>query len=232
MPRRSYRLRLRLHRTTSAGLGVNFALVFFFGSFMFVLTLLLQAGLGQPPLHAGLEAGPLAFTFTAMSILGPRLSARFGARSITIGAGLAALGTIAMAVTGLRYGGHLTGWDLAPATALIGLGQGMALPSLIGAALSHVPPGRAGAAAGILTTTQQFGAASGVAVIGAVFYGRLGDVPSRGDSVSAMVLAMVIDAVIVLAAAGLTLLLPRRATGRRAAVPQERAAEYAREAVH
>ena len=105
-----------------------------------------------------------------MSILGPRLSARFGARSITIGAGLAALGTIGLAVTGVRYGGHLTGWDLAPTTALIGLGQGMALPSLIGAALSHVPPERAGAAAGILTTTQQFGAASGVAVIGAVFY--------------------------------------------------------------
>lgn len=71
--------------------------------------------------------------------------------------------------TGLRYGGHLTGWNLAPATALIGLGQGMALPSLIGAALSHVPPERAGAAAGILTTTQQFGVASGVAVIGAIF---------------------------------------------------------------
>jgi len=136
-----------------------------------------------------------------------------------------------MAVTGVRYGGHLTGWDLAPATALIGLGQGMALPSLIGAALSHVPPERAGAAAGILTTTQQFGAASGVAVIGAVFYGRLGDVPSRGGSVSAMVLAMVIDAVIVLAAAGLTLLLPRRSAGRQAPAARERVAEYT-EAVH
>jgi hypothetical protein len=51
-----------------------------------------------------------------------------------------------------------------------------------------------------------------------------------------MVLAMVIDAVIVLAAAGLTLLLPRRATGRQTAIPRERAkaeraAEYT-EAVH
>jgi hypothetical protein len=57
------------------------------------------------------------------------------------------LGTIALILTGVRYGGHLTGWDLAPATAIIGLGQGMALPSLIGAALAHVPPERAGAAA-------------------------------------------------------------------------------------
>ncbi len=36
---------------------------------------------------------------------------------------------------------------------------------------------------------------------------------------------MAIDAVIVLAAAGLTLLLPRRAAARPVAVPQERAAE-------
>ena len=107
-------------------------------------------------------------------------------------------------------------------------GHGAAVADRCGAVL---PPDRAGAAAGILTTTQQFGAASGVAVIGAVFYGRLGDVPSRGGSVSAMVLAMVIDAVIVLAAAGPTLLLPRRPAGRQAAVAQERAAEYSTEVV-
>ena len=194
---------------------MNFALVFFFGSFMFVLTLLLQAGLGQSPLRAGLEAGPLALAFTTMSILGPRLAARLGPWSITLGAGLDVLGTIGLVMTGVRYGRHLTGWDLAPTTAVIGLGQRMALPSLIGAALSHVPPERAGAAAGILTTAQQFGVASGVAVIGAVFYARLG--ATRASSVSAMEAAMAIDAVIVLASVGLTMLLPRRATGRRAA---------------
>ena len=53
------------------------------------------------------------------------------------------LGTIGLVLTGLRYGSHLPGWNLAPATAVIGLGQGMALPSLIGTALAHVPPGRA-----------------------------------------------------------------------------------------
>ena len=225
-------------RAFSAGTALNFALVFFFGSFMFVLTLLLQAGLGQSPLRAGLEAGPLALTFTTMSILGPRLAARLGPWSITIGAGLDVLGTIGLVLTGLRYGGHLTGWDLAPATAVIGLGQGMALPSLIGAALSNVPPERAGAAAGILTTAQQFGVASGVAVIGAVFYTRFGSTPA--SSVSAMALAMAINAVIVLVAAGLTTLLPRRTAGRRAGhapervaerVADERAAEYSTEAV-
>jgi len=130
--------------------------------------------------------------------------------------------------------GNLTR-DLAPATAVIGLGQGMALPSLIGAALSHVPPERAGAAAGILTTAQQFGVASGVAVIGAVFYTRLG--PGRASSVSAMTLAMAINALVVLAAAGLTTLLPRRPggqapAGRPAPAREEAAVEYSAGAPH
>ena len=222
-------------RAFSAGTAVNFALVFFFGSFMFVLTLLLQAGLGQSPLRAGLQAGPLALAFTTMSVLGPRLAARLGPWSITLGAGLDVLGTIVLVLTGLRYGGHLTGWALAPATAVIGLGQGMALPSLIGAALASVPPERAGAAAGILTTAQQFGAASGVAIVGAVFYTRLG--PGPASSVSAMALAMAINALVALAAAALTLLLPRRPggqapAGRPAPAREEAAVEYSAGAPH
>jgi len=56
-------------------------------------------------------------------------------------------------------------------------------------------------------------------------------VPSPGSSVSAMTVATTIDAAIVLAAAGLTLLLPRRAAARRAAgqpapVTEEPTAEY------
>jgi EmrB/QacA subfamily drug resistance transporter len=204
-------------RTFSAGLAVNFGLVFFFGSFMFVLTLLLQAGLGQPPLRAGVEALPLAAAFTIMSILSPRFAARLGARSITLGASLTTLGTIALAVTGARYGASLTAWDLAPATSLIGLGQGIALPSLIGAVLAHVRPERAGAAAGILTTTQQFGVASGVAVIGAIFYSALGTTPSRETFVSGMVLAMAVNAGLVAVAAAATLLLPGRRARRQAA---------------
>jgi EmrB/QacA subfamily drug resistance transporter len=207
-------LALFRNRTFSAGLAVNFGLVFFFGSFMFVLTLLLQAGLRQPPLHAGIEALPLATAFTIMSILSPRFSARLGPRSIALGASITTLGTVALAATGAYYGARLNAWDLAPATVLIGLGQGISLPSLIGAVLAHVRPERAGAAAGILTTTQQFGAASGIAVIGAIFYGALGAAPATGTFVSGMVVAMWVNAVLVAVATAVTLLLPRRAAAR------------------
>ena len=72
-----------------------------------------------------------------------------------------------------------------------------------------------GAAAGILTTAQQFGVASGVAVIGAVFYTRLGPAGSiRASSVSAMEVAMAINAAVVLASAALTTLLPRQSPAR------------------
>jgi hypothetical protein len=50
--------------------------------------------------------------------------------------------------------------------------------------------------------------ASGVAVIGAVFYTRLG--VTRAGSVSAIEVAMAINAAVVLASAALTTLLPRR----------------------
>jgi EmrB/QacA subfamily drug resistance transporter len=206
-------------RAFSAGLAVNFGLVFFFASFMFVLTLLLQAGLGQSPLHAGIEALPMAATFTTMSILSPRLAGWLGPRSVTTGAAIAAVGAAGLAVTGLHFGAHLTGWDVAPATAVIGLGQGMALPSLIGVVLTHVRPARAGAAAGILTTTQQFGAASGIAIIGAVFYGAIGPAPGRGSFVSGMALAMAVNAILLAGAAAVTLLLPRRAAAAPAATP-------------
>ena len=111
----------------------------------------------------------------------------------------------------MHAGGQLTGWETAPATALIGIGQGLMVPSLMGAVLSHVRPEQAGAAAGVLTTTQQFAIASGVAVIGAVFYEAIGGAPSRASFVSGLAVVAWVDAALLVLAAALTFLLPRRA---------------------
>jgi EmrB/QacA subfamily drug resistance transporter len=196
-------LSLFAERAFSAGLVVSFGLVCAFGSFMFVLTLLLQAGLGNSPLRAGTMAVPLALAFTTASILSPRAYAKFGPRAITAGAFVSSLGSLGLVVTGVRYGAHLTGWDLAPATMLIGAGNGTVIPSLIGAVLAHVHPGRAGSAAGLLTTSQQFGSAAGVAIIGAVFYASL------SSYVHGMEVAMVVDAGIMALGGAASFLLPR-----------------------
>jgi EmrB/QacA subfamily drug resistance transporter len=198
-------------RAFSAGLLLNFVSIFFFGSFMFVLTLLLQSGLGLSPLHAGIVNLPLALTFIAMTLLGPKVAARLGPRSITVGAGFAVLGAVTLALIAMHAGGHLTGWETAPATALIGIGQGLMVPSLMSAVLTHVRPERAGAAAGVLTTTQQFAVASGVAVLGAVFYEVIGGAPGRDSFVSGLMVIAWADAALLVLAAALTFLLPRRA---------------------
>jgi EmrB/QacA subfamily drug resistance transporter len=196
-------------RAFSAGLLLNFVAIFFFGSFMFVLTLLLQSGLGLSPLHAGIVNLPLALAFIAMTLLGPRVARRLGPRSITLGACLAALGAVVLALTAMHSGGQLTGWGTAPGTALIGLGQGLMVPSLMGAVLSHVRPSQAGAAAGVLTTAQQFAIASGVAIIGAVFYHVIGGAPTRASYVSGLSVIAWADVALLILAATLTFLLPR-----------------------
>jgi EmrB/QacA subfamily drug resistance transporter len=200
-------------RAFSAGLVLNFVVIFFFGSFMFVLTLLLQSGLGQSPLHAGIDNLPLAILFMAFCLLGPWLNARLGARSITVGTSVSGLGAVIFALLALHLGGRLTGWDTAIATTLVGVGQGMTVPSLMTAVLIHVHPRRAGSAAGILTTTQQFAIACGVAVIGAIFYGALGATPGRASFVSAAELIFWIDLALLAVAAALTFLLPRKQGG-------------------
>jgi MFS family permease len=145
-----------------------------------------------------------------MTLLGPKVAGRLGPRSITVGACFAMLGTVALAIIAMRSGGQLTGWDTAPATALIGIGQGLMVPSLMGAVLSHVRPEQAGAAAGVLTTTQQFAIACGVAVIGAVFYEVIGGAPTRASFVSGLEVVAWVDAALLVIAAALTFLLPRR----------------------
>jgi hypothetical protein len=137
------------------------------------------------------------------------VAAVLGPRSITLGAVAATVGAVVLALTAMHYGGQLTGWETAPGTALIGIGQGLMVPSLMSAVLSHVRPEQAGAAAGVLTTTQQFSIASGVAVIGAVFYEVIGGLPTRASFVSGLTVVAWVDAALLIVAAALTFLLPQ-----------------------
>ncbi len=69
-------------------------------------------------------------------------------------------------------GAGLSGWDLLWPLALAGLGLGFLVVPLVDLALATVDVRDAGAAAGVYSTFQQFGAALGVAVTGVVFFGR------------------------------------------------------------
>ncbi|HEX4811300.1 MAG TPA: MFS transporter, partial [Nonomuraea sp.] len=155
---------LRVH-SYLAGVGSIVAFMAYFAAFMFTLTLLLQGGMGMTALQAGLAFAPMGLAFSVTSLLGTRLVKRYGLVVVMIGGSVTALGLgllVAAAGPGVPY--------VVVALVLVGAGNGLVLPQLIGAALVEVAPHQAGVGSGILSTAQQFAGAGGVAVIGAVFF--------------------------------------------------------------
>ncbi|HEY3810348.1 MAG TPA: MFS transporter [Acidimicrobiales bacterium] len=203
-------LDLLRERVFAAGLALNGAFLAFFASFMLALTLLLQFGLGLTALQSGLTFGPLGVMFAVTSVSSGRLVARYGVRVIRLGAAISGAGLVALLLQLWAAGGSIHAPELIPAMMVIGVGNGMAVPSLIGAVLSGVDPARAGGASGVLVTAQQFCSAAGVAVMGVVFYSALGSHPGRADYVTAMMRLLGFDLFLVVAAMALTSLLPSR----------------------
>jgi MFS family permease len=151
--------------------------------------LLLQAGMGLTAFQAGLAFAPMGVLFSVTSVLGTRLVWRYGLIVVMIGGTVTALGLgllVAAAGLGLPY--------VMAALMLVGAGNGLVLPQLIGAALVEVEPHQAGIGSGILSTAQQFAGAGGVAVIGAVFFAVARD----GGHVAAMRWSAAIDLGLVL----------------------------------
>jgi MFS family permease len=166
-----------LLRHASMRRGLLLALPFFagFGAFMFCYALLVQQGLHDSALTAGVGLVPMAATFLLASLSTSRLLGRYGAKVLAAGALLQAAGLAVLAVTVyLGWPGLSVLW-LAPGLAIAGLGQGLVMSPLFGIVLSEVPPAVAGAGSGVLTTTQQTALALGVATLGSLFLAMASD---------------------------------------------------------
>ncbi len=166
-----------LLRHASMRRGLLLVLPFFagFGAFMFCYALLVQQGLHDSALTAGVGLVPMAATFLLASLSTSRLLARYGAKVLAAGALLQAAGLAVLAVTVyLGWPGLSVLW-LAPGLAIAGLGQGLVMSPLFGIVLSEVPPAVAGAGSGVLTTTQQTALALGVATLGSLFLAMASD---------------------------------------------------------
>lgn len=150
-------------------------LSFFAGNagLFFVLAVQLQSGMGYSALDAAMVFTPLAVAFTSMSLLVPRIQARIGSRVLSIGYGVNALGYLLLLGTVLLTEGEFSGGTLVPALIVTGLGQGLGISPLLGAALGAVPPSQSGTAAGVLETSGQIGMSLGVTVIGLVYFTAL-----------------------------------------------------------
>jgi MFS transporter len=166
---------LMQHRSMRRGLLL--ALPFFagFGGFMFCYALLVQVGLRASALTAGLGLVPMAAAFLLASLSTTRLLGRYGAKVLTAGGLLQAIGLIIVAMTVWQGWPHLAVVDLSPGLVVAGAGQGLLMSPLFGVVLSQVPATAAGAGSGVMTTTQQTALALGVATLGSLFLALAGD---------------------------------------------------------
>lgn len=134
---------------------------------LFILAQLMQTGLGLDPLQTGLRL--LVWTgmpFLVAPIAGS-LADKFGTRPFMVAgmllqtAGLAWIG--AVSAPGIGYG------QLIGPLIVSGVGISLCFPTMTTLALSSVPPGDTGTAAGANNAVKELGSVFGVAILGAVF---------------------------------------------------------------
>jgi EmrB/QacA subfamily drug resistance transporter len=159
-------LPLRLLANRSSGLGnlVQALMVAGLFGFQFLGVLYLQQVLGYRPMSAGLAFLPVPVVIAAVSLgLTARLNAKFGKPPVLttgLGSVTAGLGTL----VGLPATDHYLTHFL-PAGLLIGVGFGLAFPTLADLAVASAPSEYAGVASGLFNTTQQVGGAIGLATL-------------------------------------------------------------------
>ncbi|RSZ43065.1 MFS transporter [Variovorax beijingensis] len=181
--------------------GLLTTLAFYVGnaSFYFVLALYLQQGLALDPLGSGLVFTALAIGFFATSMAGARLARRFGGKPpIALGALVLAAGHALQLVNVAPGHAHVVAW-MVPLLAVQGAGLGMVMAPLVSTVLAGLPAQHAGVASGVLSMVQQAGNALGVALIGVLFYGRLGGAPGNHGAAFGVALAYLMASALLVA---------------------------------
>lgn len=132
--------------------------------FSFLSVLYLQRVLGYSPAATGLAGLPMAAMLAAVSLgLSARLVTRLGLRP-TLLTGLALIAAGLALFARVPVHGHYV-VDVLPVMLLIGGGAGLAMPALMGLAMSSAAPGDAGLVSGLFATAAQVGGALGLAVL-------------------------------------------------------------------
>ncbi len=230
-PRRTPLMPLRIFRSrvvSVANLVQALMVAGMFGMF-FLGALYMQRVLGYDAIEVGLAFLPVALAIGALSAgLSARLIMRFGARATLLpGLVSVAIGLVLFQRAPVDAD-YLT--DLFPVMLLLGVGAGLAFPSLMTLAMSGATPADSGLASGLVNTTQQVGGALGLAVLATLSTTRSGDLVADGSSTASALtsgyhLAFAIGAGLVIAALALTAtLLGPEWGGREPAYAAEEAA--------
>ncbi|MGR8820724.1 MFS transporter [Klebsiella variicola subsp. variicola] len=190
------------------GLGQGLAIVLLFysiGAFFLLFSVYLQDALHLNALNAGLIFLPFDVGFLIGPLLTPFLRRFAGNYLSAIGmgcetSGLAGLaGLIANTMTG-------TPPPMLPLALLLfvtGLGQGLAMPTLVRMVTGRVAPEFSGMIAGVTSSTLQISTALSVAIIGGIFYSMLENGRSGANITHAFIVALLTMAVCLATGAGL-----------------------------
>jgi EmrB/QacA subfamily drug resistance transporter len=186
------------------GFAIGLLVVFFFTfaniSFYLMLTLYMQLGLKFSPLQSGTVVLPLAIAFAVTSrIAGPRAQRR-GITALIEGCGVQIAG---LAILGAAIA--LAPLPLALLLVIFGAGQAMVMAPLYALVLTKVPAAHAGSGGGVVSTLSQVGNASGVAVMGALYYA----IQAAHPAYHALLACLAVLAVAIAVAAGLLRALDR-----------------------
>jgi len=155
------------------------ALVVALGEFglLFTLPLLLQNALGFSALGTGWLIVSLAAGTFFVSALTPRLTHRFGGRTVVrLGLGIEAVAVAGFAV---MMSATISGWIIAGWLFLYGIGVGMATAQLTSVILAEIPVSESGQASGLQSTFRQLGSALGVAILGTLLITTLGTATAK-----------------------------------------------------
>jgi EmrB/QacA subfamily drug resistance transporter len=156
---------LRIRSFTAANTAVMFIGLAMGGTFL-MLVIFLVSVLGYSELRAALAITimPVLALVVAPNAgrlndrIGPRLPAAAGAACFGIGLTLLA-----------RLGGDTELWDVMWRAAFLGVGMGLAMPTLSAASMASLPPQVRGVGSGSLNTMRQVGFTVGVALVVAIF---------------------------------------------------------------
>lgn len=192
-------------------IGLFSGVCFFNGtaSFFLIFTVFLQNGLGYSPREAGLTVAWFAIAFLGSSLASVRIQPKLGSRIINLGALLMITGLVSLLVLTASRGASLGGLELAPVLLVYGTGQGFIMPTLVSTILINIKGQDAGSASGVLSTVQQASFATGVAVIGTVFFSVLGTLTSAEAFVHALRSALSVNISLLVVTFILILRIPR-----------------------
>jgi len=177
-------------RPVAIPMSVGFSFAVGFYGLVFLFSLYLQELRGLSPLTTGLSFVPMTAFGAVLTLITPRIGARFGPRvPIAIGQTLMAVGLASLVVA---IGVQAPVLLLVSLTIPVGAGSALTIPTITALLLGSVPVERAGTASGVLNTSRQLGGAMAVAVFGAF-------VAQRETFVSGMQVSLTVGAALLLA---------------------------------